>query len=54
LLCRLGTGVATTLSLIPAGEPPHSRERIRRRTPVLPLTVTPDVRALPSGGGWWS
>lgn len=34
-------GVATTLSLIPAGEPPHSRERIRRRTPVLPLTVTP-------------
>jgi hypothetical protein len=33
-------GVQATLSLIPDGEPPHSRERISRRTPVLPLEIT--------------
>jgi len=33
-------GVQVTLSLIPAGEPWHSRERISRRTPVLPLEIT--------------
>jgi hypothetical protein len=35
-----GWGVQATLSLMPDQEPPYDRERIHRRTPVLPLTIT--------------
>jgi len=34
-------GIRATLSLMPDGEPPYSRDRIRRRTPVFPLTIAP-------------
>jgi hypothetical protein len=33
-------GVRATLELLPNEEPPYDRERIRRRTPVWPLTIT--------------
>jgi hypothetical protein len=33
-------GVQATLDLLPDEEPPYDRERIRRRTPVWPLTIT--------------
>jgi hypothetical protein len=33
-------GVQATLNLMPDEEPPYDRERVRRRTPVLPLTIT--------------
>jgi hypothetical protein len=32
-------GIEATLSLIPDAEPPYGRERIERRTPVLPLEI---------------
>ncbi|HEU5386909.1 MAG TPA: hypothetical protein VFV73_13490 [Streptosporangiaceae bacterium] len=33
-------GVQATLDLMPDEEPPYDRERIQRRTPVRPLTIT--------------
>lgn len=33
-------GVQATLELLPNDEPPYDRERIHRRTPVWPLTIT--------------
>ena len=33
-------GVQASLELMPDEEPPYNRERIHRRTPVLPLTIT--------------
>jgi hypothetical protein len=33
-------GLQATLDLVPAGSGPESADRLRRRTPVLPLTIT--------------